>query len=335
MSDAAPMLESLPRIAEEDVQWDALDARLAGADRPVVMRDLAEHWPLVAAGREGAAEARRYLLAHARDRLFEMQVGRPGTERVFYDQDMALDFRVEQVPLAAAFALLEQAETQDSPPLVYLPSIGIQAYFDGLDADNCLPLGGRATRDGIWIGGRTRIAAHNDISHNVAVAAVGRRRFTLFPPGQFANLYLGPLDTFAGRAPGQHGRFRRSRLGLAPALSRRAGRGAVSPSSSPGTRCSFRPAGTTMSRRATGSTSWSIIGGMTIRSSSAIPRTRSTTPSSPFATCRRRAATIGGRCSTIMFSTPARPSPSTSPSPRAASSRRSTRAARSSFAPIC
>ena len=201
MPDAAHLLESLPRIAEEDVQWDALDARLAGADRPVVMRDLAEHWPLVAAGREGAAEARRYLLARARDRLFEMQVGRPGIERVFYDEDMALDFRVEQAPLAAAFALLEQVETQDSPPLVYLPSIGIQAYFDGLDVDNCLPLGARATRDGIWIGGRTRIAAHNDISHNVAVAAVGRRRFILFPPSQFANLYLGPLDHSPGGRP--------------------------------------------------------------------------------------------------------------------------------------
>ena len=201
MSDAAHLIEGLPPIAEEDVRLDALDARLAGADQPLVMRNLAERWPLVAAGRQGAAEARRYLLAHARDRLFEMQVGRPSSERVFYDENMALDFRVEQVPLSAAFALLEQAETQDSPPLVYLPSIAIQAFFDGLDADNRLPLGERATRDGIWIGGRTRIAAHCDISDNVAVAAVGRRRFILFPPDQFANLYLGPLEHSPGGRP--------------------------------------------------------------------------------------------------------------------------------------
>lgn len=192
---------TLPRIAEEDVRWDALDARLAATEQPVVMRQIAARWPLAAVGRESAAEARRYLLAHARDRLFEMQVGRPSAERVFYDEHMALDFRVEKVLLAEAFALLEQAETQVSPPLIYLPSINIHDYFDGLERDNHLPLGDRATRDGIWIGGRTRIAAHNDISHNVAVAAVGRRRFTLFPPDQFANLYLGPLEHSPGGRP--------------------------------------------------------------------------------------------------------------------------------------
>ncbi|MEO8546909.1 MAG: cupin-like domain-containing protein [Sphingomicrobium sp.] len=201
MPDAADLLATLPPIAEEDVGWDALDTRLAGADQPVVMRNIAARWPLVVAGREGGPEVRRYLIAHARDRLFEMQIGRPGLERVFYDEHMALDFRVEKVSLAEAFALLEQAETLDSPPLVYLPSIEIQAYFDGLDRDNRLPLGARATRDGIWIGGRTKIAAHNDIAHNVAVAASGRRRFTLFPPGQFANLYLGPLEHSPGGRP--------------------------------------------------------------------------------------------------------------------------------------
>lgn len=195
------LLVTLPPVPEEDVAWDAFDGRLAGADHPVVMRNIAAQWPLVAAGRGGGDEVRRYLLAHARDRLFEMQIGRPGVERVFYDEHMALDFRVENVSLADAFVLLKQAETQDSPPMVYLPSIEIQAYFDGLDRDNRLPLGTRATREGIWIGGRTRIAAHNDIANNVAVAAIGRRRFTLFPPSQFANLYLGPLEHSPGGRP--------------------------------------------------------------------------------------------------------------------------------------
>jgi hypothetical protein len=85
--------------------------------------------------------------------------------------------------------------------LIYLSSLTIDDYFDGLQESNRIELFGRQTRDSIWIGTRTQIAAHNDVPDNLAVCAVGRRRFTLFPPEAFDDLYLGPLEnTPAGRA---------------------------------------------------------------------------------------------------------------------------------------
>jgi hypothetical protein len=66
--------------------------------------------------------------------------------------------------------------------------------------------GGARALASIWIGNRTRIAAHYDLPDNVAVVAAGHRRFTLFPPEQVRNLYVGPVD-FTRRPAGQPGGF--------------------------------------------------------------------------------------------------------------------------------
>ena len=58
----------------------------------------------------------------------------------------------------------------------------------------------RATLISLWLGNRTRTAAHWDLPQNLACVVAGRRRFTLFPTEQIANLYVGPLDfTLAGQ----------------------------------------------------------------------------------------------------------------------------------------
>ena len=67
--------------------------------------------------------------------------------------------------------------------------------------DNHFDMGNRKPMESIWIGTKSRIAAHNDFPDNLAFVAAGRRRFTVFPPSQFRNLYIGPVDnTPAGRA---------------------------------------------------------------------------------------------------------------------------------------
>jgi hypothetical protein len=52
----------------------------------------------------------------------------------------------------------------------------------------------------LWLGNRTRTAAHWDLPQNLACVVAGRRRFTLFPTDQIHDLYVGPLDfTLAGQ----------------------------------------------------------------------------------------------------------------------------------------
>ena len=44
------------------------------------------------------------------------------------------------------------------------------------------------------MGNRAVVGPHNDHPDNIACVIAGRRRFRLFPPEQFANLYIGPLE---------------------------------------------------------------------------------------------------------------------------------------------
>ena len=204
MADGAPdIFARLPRVAEADVVGaEALDARLREASQPFVVRGLVEDWPLVAAGRRSSGDARAYIAAHGRDRLFAVSVTDPRADgRLFYDNDMAMNFRSSKGKLPDIFAKMAEFEGKPHAPTIYLGSIDVHAFFDGLHESNHVALGDREPLASIWIGGRTRIAAHNDLPHNLACVAVGRRRFTLFPREQFRNLYLGPIDnTPAGRA---------------------------------------------------------------------------------------------------------------------------------------
>lgn len=189
------------KVAEKVIGPGELDAILLEAKGPFVVRGLVLDWPIVQAGLESSAAARSYLLEHHRDRAFTVNVGQPGGgERLFYDAAMGMNFRTGKAKLEEIFAGIAANEGRRDAPLIYLSSIDVKDYFEGLHEANHVDLGRRDPIESIWIGTRTRIAAHNDFPSNLACCAVGRRRFTLFPPGEFEKLYVGPLDhTPAGR----------------------------------------------------------------------------------------------------------------------------------------
>jgi len=193
--------EALPPVRE--VAAADLPGLIASGQEPFVVRGLVRDWPLVAAGLASAKEARSYLAAHARPVDLPVSIADPDKGgRLFYDEAMDVNFRMGTGRLADIFAGFDKAEGRAAHdvPTVYLGSVDIHRYFDGLHQANHVPAVPQDALASIWIGNATRIAAHNDHPRNLACCAVGQRRFTLFPPDQFANLYLGPLDiTPAGR----------------------------------------------------------------------------------------------------------------------------------------
>ena len=216
---------------------------------PLVLRGLVADWPLVRAARGGAGQADAYLRRFYRDATVLASHSPPGTGgRIFYNDDlsgfnfMSQMVRFDQV-LDALMAHLDAAD----PPTLYVGSTTVDTCLPGLRAENDVDLGGRDPLASIWIGNRTRIPAHYDVPDNLACVAAGRRRFTLFPPEQLKNLYVGPLDfTPAGQSVSlSTSRGRTSNA--SPCSPRRCGTRKL-PSWNRGTRCSSPACGGTTSR---------------------------------------------------------------------------------------
>ena len=197
------MTRSLPavrRIAGIDPRVVPFD-ELFAAQEPVVIEGLVRDWPLVRAGLSSPAATAAFLRQFAGDRrvtVFDSPPEHGG--RFHYSEGVtALNFTATRGDLQQTLdAMLVRADDPRTGAL-YIGSTDLDGFLPGLRAANDLGLDHPDFRRGdmlasIWIGNRTTVPAHFDMANNLACCMAGRRRFTLFPPDQVANLYPGPLE---------------------------------------------------------------------------------------------------------------------------------------------
>ncbi len=194
------------RVAERAaVDAATFAAEVAGRDTPILLRGQVAHWVSVQAGRQGDQATAQYL-AGLGDGGKPMEVLIGGPEfggRFFYRGDdlEGFNFHREKAPLGV---LLSELLRLSSVPererhVLYANAATAPEHLPGWAAANPLdlPLGDATPR--LWIGNGSQTATHYDGSTNLACVVAGQRRFTLFPPDQVGNLYIGPLDrTLAG-----------------------------------------------------------------------------------------------------------------------------------------
>lgn len=172
---------------------------------PVVLKALVDGWELVQAGRRSSAAAIDYLERFDNGRTVGAYFGPPAIRgRWFYDEDLkGLNFESRRTPLGEVLQGLRRHLDDAGPPSLYVGSTTIDACLPGLRERNDLVFDdpmfeGNAPLASIWMGNRSLVSAHFDAPNNMVCCAVGRRRYTLFPPDQIANLYPGPLEPTPG-----------------------------------------------------------------------------------------------------------------------------------------
>lgn len=179
----------------------ALPAEAMGSPEPLLLRGLVSGWPAVqAAAQPGGILG--YLRALDAGSTVGAWLGPPeiGGRFDFLPDFSGVNFAREKMPLRGVIDLLEHHASDTRPPAIYVGSTTADTCVPGFREANPLDVGHPDPLVSLWLGNRARVAAHQDLPDNLACVVAGRRRFTLLPPDQVSNLYIGPLEnTLAGQ----------------------------------------------------------------------------------------------------------------------------------------
>ena len=147
-------------------------------------------------------ERNKYLHECSLKRDFVYAIGEPEQNgKIFYNKDMGVNFVERKAALKTVLGYFDEIREAEEDVALYLSSLEIHKYFENLLTETPSYLNEDQYRAGLWIGNKIQVPLHNDFPNNVACVIGGRRKFTLIPPNQFENLYVGPIDfTPAGRA---------------------------------------------------------------------------------------------------------------------------------------
>jgi hypothetical protein len=174
----------------------ALDA-IVRREEPLVLRGLCDDWPLVKLARQSDTEFAQELARHDNGTPVDALLIAPDANGVIGYNAVMDSFNYDHFRVSVTDVLQRlaaYARAGHAPRGVAMQSALLSQCAPGLVATHRVAFLDAAIQPRLWIGNQVTTPAHFDSYHNIAVVACGRRRFTLFPPDQVQNLYVGPLD---------------------------------------------------------------------------------------------------------------------------------------------
>jgi hypothetical protein len=164
--------------------------------RPAILRGFVRDWPAVKQALDSPAALVRYLGRFDSGKAVDALLTAPEIDgQLFYNEGMTgFNFLRNRLPLAAvAEQVLRYAEFPKSPAVAAQSAL-IRDCLPGFAEENRLSIVDANVLPRIWLGNQITTPTHVDEWNNIGCVVAGRRRFTLFPPEQITNLYIGPLD---------------------------------------------------------------------------------------------------------------------------------------------
>ena len=193
----------MERVAVIDAAGPAAFQAARIAARPVVLKGLVRDWPAVAAARAGCRALADYLARFATAEPLAFAEGDPSIEGRFHYRDdlREVNFARRSAPLRDLLDRLLVLADAPAPAALAAQGLDLRRWLPGFAAENEIPLLDSRVAPRGWIGNSARVATHNDPLENLACVVAGRRIFTLFPPDQIANLYIGPFHPTPAGTP--------------------------------------------------------------------------------------------------------------------------------------
>lgn len=175
---------------------ESLTPELLCSNTPVILRGLIKDWPLVSEAKLSNQAAHNYLRSFYNQNKIRAFMADPKHQgRFFYNDDLSgFNFTPTTTTFDKVLDDLAEYEKLPKPPGLYMGSTSVDHILPEFRHNNDLQLAIDNPLISLWVGNQSRIAAHYDVTDNIACVAAGKRRFTLFPPNQLDNLYIGPLD---------------------------------------------------------------------------------------------------------------------------------------------
>ncbi|GHE95346.1 cupin-like domain-containing protein [Thalassotalea profundi] len=186
-----------------NVTEDIFNQEILPLNQPAILKGLVSHWPAVEKAKKNNENLYQYfseLYVGGDVRFARIPANEQG--RFFYNKTMSgFNFKREIAPLDKFFLEVLSNSLQQHADVLALQSAPIDDYFPKFADENSFELFDKNVPPRIWIGNNAVVSAHYDDAENIACVVAGKRVFTLFPPEQIDNLYIGPMDFTPAGAP--------------------------------------------------------------------------------------------------------------------------------------